>query len=168
LDEVHFCQRGSRCRTWVPWEDDDPVICHYPGRKSVGYFGAVRLRDGLGLFQKEPEMFEGMTFWNFLQRLRLAGARSGRRVIAITDNAKYHHAKMHQEWRERQAPEFVLDYLSSYSPGLNPIERVWKRTRRNCVHNVYFPTLHPLVERVEEQFAKWSEPNAELARLCAM
>ena len=65
-------------------------------------------------------------------------------------------------------PEFVLDYLPPYSPELNPTERVWKRTRRNCVHNVYFPTLHPLVERVEEQFTKWSEPNAELARLCAI
>lgn len=153
---------------WIPWEDDDPVICHYQGRKSVGYFGAVRLRDGLGLFQKEPEMFEGMTFWNFLQRLRQASAGSGRRVISITDNAKYHHAKLHQEWREQPAPEFVLDYLPPYSPELNPIERVWKRTRRNCVHNVYFPTLSLLVERVEEQFLKWSEPNAELARLCAI
>jgi transposase len=120
------------------------------------------------LFQKEPEMFDGMTFWNFLQRLRLASARNGRRVIAITDNAKYHHAKLHQGWREQQAPEFVLDYLPPYSPELNPIERVWKRTRRNCVHNVYFPTLNLLVERVEEQFIKWSEPNTELARLCSI
>ena len=144
------------------------MICHYPGLKSVGYFGAVRLLDGLGLFQKEPEMFDGMTFWNFLRRLRLASARNGRRVIAITDNAKYHHAKSHQGWREQQAPQFVLDYLPPYSPELNPIERVWKRTRRNCVHNVYFPTLSLLVERVEEQFIQWSEPNAELARLCAI
>ncbi len=153
---------------WIPWEDDDPVIWHYPGRKSVGYFGAVRLRDGLGLFQKEPGMFDGMTFWSFLQRLRLASAQSGQRLIAITDNAKYHHAQLHQEWREQQAPEFTLDYLPPYSPELNPIERVWKRTRRNCVHNAYFPTLHLLVEKVDEQFLKWSEPNAELARLCAI
>jgi hypothetical protein len=82
---------------WIPWEDDDPVVWHYPGRKSVGYFGAVRLRDGLGLFQKEPGMFEGMTFWNFLQPLRQVSGQSGRRVIVITDNARYHHAKLHRE-----------------------------------------------------------------------
>jgi transposase len=153
---------------WIPWENEDPVVWHYPGRKSVGYFGAVRLRDGLGLFQKETGMFDGMTFGSFLQRLRLASVQQGRRVIVITDNAKYHHAKLHQEWRQQQAPDFMLDYLPPYSPELNPIERVWKRTRRNCVHNVYFAKLHLLVEKVEEQFLRWSEPNAELARLCAI
>lgn len=153
---------------WIPWEDDDPVLWHFPGRKSVGYFGAVRLRDGRGLFQKETDKFNGMTFWSFLQQLRAISAGSGRRVIAITDNAKYHHANLHKQWREQQAPEFVLDYLPPYSPELNPIERVWKRTRRNCVHNVYFPNLHTLVVRVEQQFAKWSEPNDELTRLCAI
>src|SRR5438552_345138 len=93
-------------------------------------------------------------------------AQSGRRVIVISDNAKYHHACLHKEWREQQAPDFALDYLPPYSPELNPIERVWKRTRRNCVHNVYFPTLRALVEKVERQFERWSEPNDELARLC--
>jgi len=168
LDEVHFCQHGSRCRMWIPWENDDPVLWHYPGRKSVGYFGAVRLRDGRGLFQKEDAMFNGATFWPFLQQLRTLSAQSGRRVIAITDNAKYHHACLHKEWRQRQEPHFVLDYLPPYSPELNPIERVWKRTRRNCVHNVYFPTLQALIEKVERQFARWSEPNGELARLCKL
>src|ERR1700741_2268863 len=45
LDEVHFQQHGSRCRMWVPPEIKDPVLFHEPTRKSVGYFGAVRLRD---------------------------------------------------------------------------------------------------------------------------
>jgi transposase len=155
---------------WVPWEDDDPVVWHYPGRKSVGYFGAVRLRDGLGLFEKETGMFDGATFWRFLQRLRLvsANAEGERKVVVITDNAKYHHANLHKLWREQQAPSFLLDYLPPYSPALNPIERVWKRTRRNCVHNVYFAKLQLLVEKVDQQFLKWSEPNEELAQLCVI
>jgi transposase len=153
---------------WIPWEDDDPVVWHYPGRKSVGYFGAVRLRDGMGLFQKEPGMFDQTTFWPFLQRLSSVSRQSERKVIVIIDNAKYHHAKLHQLWREQQAPEFVLDYLPPYSPELNPIERVWKRTRRNCVHNVYFPTLSALVEKVDAQFLKWSVPNDELRMLCTL
>jgi transposase len=153
---------------WIPWEDEDPVAWHFPGRKSVGYFGAVRLRDGLGLFQKEIGMFDGMTFWNFLRRLREVSGQSGRRVMAITDNAKYHHAKLHQQWREEQAPDFVLDYLPPYSPELNPIERVWKRTRRKRVHNVYFAKLQLLIDQVDEQFRQWAVPNGELARLCAI
>jgi hypothetical protein len=151
---------------WVPWEEDDPVLWHYPGRKSVGYYGAVRLRDGKGLFRQEPEMFDGVTFWNFLRQLESASRETGRRVVVIIDNAKYHHAKLHAGWREQQQGHFVLDFLPPYSPELNPIERVWKRTRRNCLHNVYFPKLAMVVEKVEEQFGKWSGPNPELTALC--
>jgi len=151
---------------WVPWEEDDPVLWHYPGRKSVGYYGAVRLRDGKGFFRQEPEMFDGATFWSFLRQLEKASQEAGRRVIVIIDNAKYHHAKLHAGWRQEQQQQFCLDFLPPYSPELNPIERVWKRTRRNCLHNVYFPKLTLVVEAVEGQFAKWSEPNTELARLC--
>jgi hypothetical protein len=153
---------------WVPWEEDDPVVWHYPGRKSVGYYGAVRLRDGKGLFWREPGMFDGETCWNFLRQLEAASRETGRRVIVIIDNAKYHHAKLHAEWREQQHGQFALDFLPPYSPELNPIERVWKRTRRNCLHNVYFPQLARLVETVEAQFAHWSEPNPELASLCRL
>ena len=151
---------------WVPWEEDDPVLWHYPGRKSVGYFGAVRLRDGQACFRQEPEMFDGATFWKFMCQLEGASREAGRRVVVIIDNAKYHHAKLHAGWREQRQGQFGLDFLPPYSPELNPIERVWKRTRRNCLHNVYFPALARVVEEVEKQFAKWSEPNAELTSLC--
>jgi hypothetical protein len=100
--------------------------------------------------------------------LRPTSADSGRRVIVIIDNAKYYHAKRHQAWRAEQSPDFVLDYLPPYSPELNPAERVWKRTRRQGVHDVYCPTLKALIEKVDRQFAAWSKPNDELARLCAL
>ncbi len=87
-------------------------------------------------------------------------------MIVIIDNAKYHHAKLLAGWRKEQQERFVLDFLPPYSPELNPIERVWKRTRRNCLHNVYFPKLAMVLDAVEAPFAKWSEPNAELAHLC--
>jgi hypothetical protein len=153
---------------WVPWEEEDPVLWHYPGRKSVGYYGAVRLREGKGFFRQEPEMFDGATFWEFLRPLESARREADRRGIVIIDNAKYHPAKLHAGWREEQQERLTLDFLPPYSPQLNPIERVWKRTRRNCLHNVYFPKLGMVVETVEEQFAKWSEPNAELASLCRL
>ena len=62
---------------------------------------------------------------------------------------------MHKLVIQNGGAAFALDYLPPYSPELNPIERVWKRTRCNCVHNVYFPTLQALVDRVEQQFLGW-------------
>ena len=57
MDEVHFQQYASRCRMWVPPEVKDPVLQHHPTRKSVGYFGAVRLRDGKFIFARELNRF---------------------------------------------------------------------------------------------------------------
>jgi len=95
LDEVHFQQQGSRCRMWVPPETRDPVVYHHPTRKSVGYFAAVRLRDGEFLFRRESGRFNGESFWEFLKVFRAASAVTGRRVVAISDNAQYHRSKLH-------------------------------------------------------------------------
>lgn len=168
MDEVHFQQHGSRARMWIPPEADDPVVLHHPTRKSVGYFGAVRLRDGKFLFRHEARCFDAMTTWTFLRQLRQASRRAGRRVVVITDNARYHHANLHAGWRARQEPDFALSYLPPYSPDLNPIERVWKLTRRLCLHNRYFPTLAGVLEAVEGQFEYWKQPNETLRKLCTV
>jgi hypothetical protein len=92
LDEVHFQQQGSRCRMWVPPETKDPVVYHHPTRKSVGYFAAVRLRDGQFLYRRETGRFNGDSFWEFLKVFKEASTVGGRRVLAISDNAQYHRS----------------------------------------------------------------------------
>lgn len=153
---------------WVPWEEEDPVLWHYPGRKSVGYYGAVRLRDGKGLFRQEPALFDGTTFWGFLREWELASQAADRCAIVIIDNAKYHHAKLHADWRREHPARLALDFLPPYSPELNPIERVWKLLRRLRVHNVYFKTLDHLMNEVSAQLIEWSKPNPVLRRLCCV
>jgi transposase len=168
LDEVHFQQHGSRCQMWIPPETKDPVLLHAPTRHSVGYFGAVRLRDGRFQFCREKGKFNGATFFAFLKSLRRANIQTGRRVVVITDNARYHHALLHKPWREKHAGDFVLDYLPPYSPELNPIERVWKLTRRRCLHNRYFSKLDEVIAAVEAEFVHWTKRNETLRRLCAI
>jgi transposase len=73
---------------------------------------------------------------------------AGRRVVVIIDNAKYHHAKLHADWRSQDSTNVMLHFLPPYSPDLNSIERLWKLTRRLCLHNRYFPTLEDVVQSV--------------------
>jgi transposase len=167
IDEVHFQQHGSRCQMWIPPETKDPVLLHHPTRRSIDYFGAVRLRDGKFFFHRETDKFNGATFFVFLKALYRTSTNGPRRVVVITDNARYHHARLHRTWREEHANRFALDYLPPYSPDLNPIERVWKLTRRQCLHNCYFPTLDEVVDSVETQFKQWLRGNITLRRLCA-
>ncbi len=167
-DEVHFQQHGSRCRMWIASEIKDPILLHHPTRKSIGYFGAVCLRNGKLITKREDNSFNGQTFWDFLHILREESRAEGRKVVIIVDNARFHHARLHKQWRQEQEAEFVLDYLPPYSPQLNPIERIWKLTRRLCLHNRYFPTLNAVVDTVEKQFLDWRNPNEILRKLCAI
>ena len=155
----HDAGCGFLRRTKIP-------SCH-PTRKSVGYFGAVCLHDGRFLFRREVGRFNGETFWDFLRYLHEATVEPGRRVILISDNARYHRSQLHLPWRQQHQPQFALDFLPPYSPELNPIERVWKLTRRLCLHNRYFGFLERVMEAVEGQFADWLKPNEILRRLCA-
>jgi transposase len=102
------------------------------------------------------------------ENLRRTSIRTGRRVVVITDNAKYHHGRLHKPWREQHTLDFALDYLPPYSPELNPIERVWKLTRRLCLHNQYFPSLSQVIDSIENEFQQWTHPNEILRRLCAL
>ena len=95
LDELHLQQYGSHRRMWVPPEIKDPIVYHHPTRRSVGYFGAVRLRDGQFLYRRETGRFNGESFWEFLKVLREASAANGRRVVTISDNAQYHRSRLH-------------------------------------------------------------------------
>jgi transposase len=167
-DEVHFQQHGSRCRMWIPPEVKDPVLLHAPTRKSVGYFGAVRLRDGRFVYRRETTKFNGSSFFHFLQQLHRASRRTGKRVVVIVDNARYHHARLHKPWRKKLANRFALYFLPPYSPELNPIERVWKLTRRCCLHNRYFEQLKTVITAVEAKFDNWTTRNETLRRLCAI
>jgi hypothetical protein len=47
---------------------------------------------------------------------------------------------------------FALITFPPYSPDLNPIERVWKLTRKLCIHDQYFPTIEAVATAVETQF----------------
>ena len=70
----------------------------------------------------------------------------------IMENCTRIGGKLHSE-------QFQLDYLPPYSPELNPIERLWKLTRRKCLHNVHFEELSQVTDAVENQFIIWRNPN---------
>lgn len=53
----------------------DPVVLHHPTRKSVGYFGVIRLRDGNLVYKRESNSFNVETFWKFMKKLTVLQPR---------------------------------------------------------------------------------------------
>jgi transposase len=104
-----------------------------------------------------------------MKKMRRVPNRSRKKIILITDNARYHHALLHKEWRkEKEQQTFFLNFLPPYSPELNPIERAWKLTRRLCLHNQYFDCIDAIIESVKLKFDEWKYGNETLRKLCAI
>lgn len=151
---------------WVPPEETDPILFNAPTRKSVALFGAVDLCFGRVVTQFDPK-FDAMTFGRFLQKL-VRYRRRGHRLVIILDNARYHHARALKPFLNRYRNWLKLLFLPPYSPDFNPIERLWKLTRKLCTHNQYFPQLHDLVNAVTIQFESWRKPNKTVHKLCGI
>ena len=151
---------------WIPPEDADPVVLHAPTRKSISVFGAACVNDGRFVSHFEGK-FNACSFQTFLAQL-VRHRRKGRKMIVIVDNARWHHAKQLKPWLNKHRDVLRLDFLPPYSPDLNPIERVWKLTRRLCTHNRYFPELDELLHVVSYQFDQWKTQNETLHKLCAI
>ena len=58
-------------------------------------------------------------------------------------------------------------YMPPYSPDLNPIEQIWRKTRREATHNRYFETVESLGRTLDSYFARFSHANEDLRRLCS-
>ena len=151
---------------WIPQEVKDTILLHAPTREKLGVFGAVCVHEGRLLTYFE-NTFNALTFQSFLEYV-LQHRTPGRLMVLVLDNARWHHAKLIQPWLMEHRHVIQLDFLPPYSPELNPIERVWKLTRRLCTHNRYFPHLNELSQAVSQQFNAWMSPNDILRKLCAV
>ena len=144
---------------WVPPEDRDPIQLCAPTRKSIALFGAVNIRRGRLVTQFE-EKFNAMTFQSFLENLLRRSGSRGRLMVILLDNARYHHATVIKPSLQQYRKRLRLEFLPAYSPELNPIERIWKLTRRLCTHNEYFPNLTALQEAVSQRLSMWENKMA--------
>ena len=55
-------------------------------------------------------------------------------------NARYHHAKLVQDWLSRPDCRIRLHFIPAYCPHLNPIERLWGVMREHVTHNKCYAT----------------------------
>jgi hypothetical protein len=65
------------------------------------------------------------------------------KVVVVIDNAPWHRGQPINEALQEN-PHLEFKRLPSYSPQLNPIERLWKKLRRRATHNRLFETLADL------------------------
>ncbi len=87
-------------------------------------------------------------------------------IILVEDGAPYHKAGLVQEFVENTAGRLKIERLPAFSPDFNPIEKLWKNTKRDATHLKYFETFEALRESVCHAFKKYLQ-DASLV-VCVM
>ena len=161
-DEVHFQRHSSLTRMWAP-KGQQPHVLSASTRQKVSFFGALNLKTG-SLLTQETTTFNAATFGDFLYHVL---QRTEGKIYLILDNATWHKALDLRDFFIDNQDRLVRIFLPPYSPELNPIERVWRVTRRQVTHNRYFASTQELKTALTSHFARWEQPNNSLKALCA-
>jgi transposase len=121
-DAVHPTHAAGPVGCWAP-KDDKLAIEQTSGRERLNIHGAIDLKTG------QTRMIEAETI-NAASTIRLLEALEAAypllaMIHVFLDNAKYHHAKLVQEWLAQPGRRIKLHFIPAYCPHLNPIERLW-------------------------------------------
>jgi transposase len=169
-DECHFKQTLSLTRGWF-LKGSCPEIKSPVDRYKMSVFGAMG-KNGQLIF-KQSEVFNAETFKEFLMLLVVCacvGTKSNgskKKILLVLDNARYHHAILLQPWLETMSDVLELFFLPAYSPDLNAIEMLWKKTRREVTHNRFFENIEKLKYDLNMYWKKFDKPNEDLSKLSA-
>lgn len=116
-------------------------------------------------FKKNPVKSFFTSFCFFSLNSYEVLSKTKKHIILIQDGAKYHtSAEMRRFFTERQSRLTVCN-LPSYSPDYNPIEKLWKKVKKEGTHLHYFPTFQDLVEKVEETLVFFKNTAKEILSL---
>lgn len=129
----------------------------------INWYGAFDFTNGECLWWNEGHC-NGQHTAQFLERL--AQWRSGRpqRVVLLWDNAPCHKAKVAQD-KARDLGMQVIP-LPTYSPDLNPIERLWAWLREEVTRGHCYPDMRALFDACKAFLARINQdPHGIIDRL---
>lgn len=131
------------------------VMIPTPGRPIRHYgLGAVNYHSGqtVVLLQKHKNRQQiALLLESLLEQHR------SQTVYVAWDNAYTHSGGEVEQVVRGAAGRLVLLYLPTYSPWLNPIERLWRQFRREVTHCELFASVIDLLDATKDFFDRYND-----------
>ena len=107
--------------------------------------------------------FNGETYVEFLAQL-LTHYKG--KIILIEDGAPYHGSGVVKEFKLANKERLTVERLPAFSPDFNPIEKLWKNTKRDSTHMKYFKSFEDLYDSVVHTFNTYMQDASKV--ICVM
>jgi len=130
------------------------------GRKRYNILGAYCPLDQEYIDVRGTDNVNGETLQKLIDAIRARHPEG--RIILFLDNARYNHAKIVREHIANTLVE--LEFLPSYSPNLNLIERLWRFLKGKALGE-YHETFEQFVAAIGKVLDNLKDYAAELASL---
>ena len=132
VDAVHPTYAARSVGCWAP-PGEALAVRQTSGRERLNIHGALDLETGKTAMI-EVESVDAVSTINLLEAVEAKYPLSAK-IHVFLDNARYHHAVLVREWLAHPGRRIRLRFIPSYSPHLNPIERLWGVMHKHLTHN---------------------------------
>lgn len=160
-DEASFPQWGSLSYTWAR-RGQTPEVKTSGKRKAYKVFGAIEYFSGRLFHGGIEGKFNSESYQAFLVSVL---AQTTTPLILIQDGARYHTSKAMQLFFAQHHARLTVYQLPSYSPDYNPIEYLWRNTKKDATHNKYFDQFQKVIGAVEHTLNKFAHDAAAVLRV---
>lgn len=131
-------------------------------QEALGREHTTRYQSRILKYTEAAGKFNGETYVSFLRQLL---THFSGQIILIEDGAPYHNAQVVQEFQQAHAHRLSVHRLPAFSPEYNPIEKLWKNTKRDATHLKYFSDFEQLRQAVVKVFKKYMEDATQVIRV---
>lgn len=166
-DEASFAQWGSLRYTWAR-RGQQPEGKTSGTRNGCKVFGAIEYCSGRLVSQGIEGRFASDSDQACLRTIL---AHTTAHLLLLHDGARYHTSQAPTQFLAQHADRLTVHPLPSYSPDYNPIDYLWKKTKKRATHHQYFKDFALLTVSVEKALAYFAmHPETVLGlfgRYCA-
>ena len=128
---------------WIRKSGDFTVKTN-SGRERVNINGAIEM-NSLSVVSRSCKRVNGSSMCDLLRAVRRKHPKE-KNLYMVLDNAGYNRSYKVRDLGKELGIGII--YLPSYSPNLNPIERLWKFMKKKVMTNTYFPDVETFQEEL--------------------
>ena len=163
-DGVHPTHNSRSTYAWIEKGEDfeQPTVS---GRDRVNINGLVNARDVTDIITVDSERINAQSTKDLYQ-LALENNPNAKKVIIISDNAKYYKNNELKEWLKGTIITQI--FLPPYSPNLNLIERLWRFLRKKIIDTEFYRTKELFRQAIAKFFKNIAKYKSELETLLTL
>ena len=148
-DGVHPTMATKVTSGWIRRGVDKPIET-IASRTRMNIFGAINL-ETMCVTTEYYETIDQNSMAQYFKTLRKAYPKAPK-IHLIIDQGPYNRAKNTKDAAKKYG--IILHYLPTYSPNLNPIERLWKVMNEKVRNNVFFSSAKEFRNAILHFFAE--------------